>query len=97
MPPVAAARRTGDRPGITASAIRPTEPVQLRPSSTISSLTNDLGQLLRGAEQPERRASGPYYRYESGTSMAAAAVSGTLALMQEFFEQQLRAAPTARR
>jgi subtilisin family serine protease len=31
-----------------------------------------------------------YYRYESGTSMAAPAVSGTLALMQEFFEQRLR-------
>ncbi len=31
---------------------------------------------------------GPYYRYESGTSMAAADVSGTLALMQEFFEQR---------
>ena len=32
---------------------------------------------------------GPYYRYESGTSMAAADVSGTLALMQEFFQQRL--------
>jgi hypothetical protein len=32
---------------------------------------------------------GPYYRYESGTSMSAAGVSGTLALMQEFFEQRL--------
>lgn len=32
---------------------------------------------------------GPWYRYESGSSMAAAHVSGTLALMQEFFEQRL--------
>jgi len=32
---------------------------------------------------------GPFYRFESGTSMAAADVSGTLALMQQFFEQQL--------
>src|SRR5262249_31744226 len=32
---------------------------------------------------------GPYYRFESGSSMAAAGVSGTLALMQEFFEQRL--------
>ncbi|HUL51500.1 MAG TPA: S8 family serine peptidase, partial [Candidatus Nitrosotalea sp.] len=32
---------------------------------------------------------GPLYRYDSGTSMAAPAVSGLLALMQEFFEQQL--------
>ena len=29
---------------------------------------------------------GDYYRYETGTSMAAAAVTGTLALVQEFFE-----------
>ncbi len=28
---------------------------------------------------------GPYYRFESGTSMAAADVSGVLALMQDFF------------
>jgi subtilisin-like proprotein convertase family protein len=32
---------------------------------------------------------GPNYRYESGTSMAAASVSGMLACMQEFFEQRL--------
>ena len=32
---------------------------------------------------------GPWYRYESGTSLAAGGVSGTLALMQEFFEQRL--------
>src|SRR6185503_18653050 len=31
----------------------------------------------------------PAYRYQTGSSMAAAAVSGTLALMQEFFEQKL--------
>ncbi|MDB6018821.1 MAG: Peptidase and in kexin sedolisin [Pedosphaera sp.] len=31
----------------------------------------------------------PYYRFESGTSMAAAGVSGMLALMQEFFEQRM--------
>ena len=33
---------------------------------------------------------GPFYRYESGTSLAAAEVSGTLALMQEFFQSQGR-------
>ncbi|HKS38959.1 MAG TPA: LamG-like jellyroll fold domain-containing protein, partial [Verrucomicrobiae bacterium] len=32
---------------------------------------------------------GPLYRYETGTSMAAPAVSGVLALMQEFFERKL--------
>lgn len=31
---------------------------------------------------------GPYYRYESGSSMAAPAVSGMLALMQERFEEE---------
>ena len=30
---------------------------------------------------------GPFYRYESGVSMAAAEVSGALALMQEFFQR----------
>src|SRR5262249_9164743 len=33
---------------------------------------------------------GPYYRFESGTSMAAANASGVLALMQEFFQRQNR-------
>ncbi len=33
---------------------------------------------------------GPFYRYESGTSMAAASVSGMLACMQEFFERRLQ-------
>ena len=33
---------------------------------------------------------GPFYRYESGTSMAAAEVSGVLALMQEFFQRLSR-------
>ncbi|HEV2394676.1 MAG TPA: S8 family serine peptidase [Verrucomicrobiae bacterium] len=32
---------------------------------------------------------GPFYRFESGTSLSAADVSGTLALMQEFFQQRL--------
>lgn len=32
----------------------------------------------------------PSYRYESGTSMAAANISGMLALIQEFFETKLR-------
>src|SRR5205807_347818 len=32
---------------------------------------------------------GLFYQFESGTSLAAANVSGLLALMQEFFEQRL--------
>ena len=51
-------------------------------------VTNELGdylQVLAGMND----ALGPYYRYESGTSMAAADASGMLALMQEFFESRL--------
>jgi subtilisin-like proprotein convertase family protein/N-acetylneuraminic acid mutarotase len=46
--------------------------------------TNDLGnyyQVLEGMND----SLGGYYRYESGTSMSAADVSGMLALMEDFF------------
>ena len=55
--------------------------------------TNDNGtyfQVLSNLNQklgkPENPTGHPWYRYESGTSMAAAGVSGVLALMQQFFE-----------
>jgi subtilisin family serine protease len=51
-------------------------------------VTNDLGNYLQVLEGMNDSLGG-LYRYESGTSMAAADVSGTLALMQEFFEQRL--------
>lgn len=49
-------------------------------------ITNNLG------DEPEQFSKlneklAPDYRYESGTSMAAPAVSGALALMQEYFEK----------
>ena len=37
---------------------------------------------------------GPWYRYESGTSMAAAGVSGTLALMEDYFINTLQITPS---
>ena len=52
--------------------------------------TNDLGnyfQVLEGLNETLA----PYYRYESGTSMATPAVSGLLALMQDYFTNDLHA------
>jgi subtilisin-like proprotein convertase family protein len=46
----------------------------------LSNLDQELGTLNSASTGP-----GPYYRFETGTSMAAPAVSGALALMQEFY------------
>ncbi len=46
--------------------------------------TNDLGDYLTVLSNLNNTL-GPYYRYESGTSMSAADVSGMLALMEEYF------------
>jgi subtilisin-like proprotein convertase family protein len=43
---------------------------------------SNLNNSLSGGVAPH------YYRYESGTSMSAGGVSGTLALMQEFFQSR---------
>lgn len=50
------------------------------PGNTLAVLSN----LNAGLAAPPQR-----YRYETGTSMAAGCVAGTLALMQEFFQQRL--------
>ncbi|MDW8308178.1 MAG: S8 family serine peptidase [Verrucomicrobiales bacterium] len=51
--------------------------------------TNDLGNYFEVLSNMNNQL-GPFYRYESGTSLAAADVSGVLALMQELFEQRLQ-------
>jgi subtilisin-like proprotein convertase family protein len=50
--------------------------------------TNDLGNYLEVLSNMNNSL-GPYYRYESGTSMSAADISGMVALMQEYFEQRV--------
>ncbi|MFM2082981.1 MAG: hypothetical protein RL380_1672, partial [Verrucomicrobiota bacterium] len=48
--------------------------------------SNDYGDYLTVRSNMDSGL-GPWYRYESGTSMSAPAVSGQLALMQEYFER----------
>jgi subtilisin-like proprotein convertase family protein len=52
------------------------------------------GPFLAPALSNLNRSLGPFYRYESGSSVAAAQVSGTLALMQECFESRLGYRPS---
>ncbi|HEU5071985.1 MAG TPA: S8 family serine peptidase [Verrucomicrobiae bacterium] len=55
---------------------------------TVITYTNHLADYYRVLQQLND-ALGPNYRYESGTSMAAPAISGMLALMQELYQQRL--------
>ena len=52
--------------------------------------TNNLGNYL-SVLQALNETLAPYYRYESGTSMATPAISGLLALMQDYFTNVLQA------
>lgn len=56
--------------------------------TTILITTNEYGNYFEVLSNLNNQL-GPFYRYESGSSMAAASVSGTLALMHEFFTQRL--------
>jgi subtilisin-like proprotein convertase family protein len=56
-------------------------------------VTNNYGDEKQVLAQMNDKL-GPYYRYESGTSMSAAAVSGVLALMQDYFTNTLHALPS---
>lgn len=55
---------------------------------TVLAVTNSQGNFLQVLQQMNDSLGG-FYRYESGTSLAAADVSGMLALMQEFFAVRL--------
>ncbi|HZT21808.1 MAG TPA: LamG-like jellyroll fold domain-containing protein [Verrucomicrobiae bacterium] len=55
--------------------------------------TNNVGNLY-SVLQGMNDALGGYYRYESGTSMAAADVSGVLALIADYFTNQLHEIPS---
>ncbi|HTY87248.1 MAG TPA: S8 family serine peptidase [Candidatus Acidoferrum sp.] len=59
----------------------------------LSNLNQSIGSPDMAGSGPGTVA-GPYYRYESGTSMSAADVSGVLALMQDFFTNSLRRTPS---
>ena len=54
---------------------------------------SNLDQSI-GALNPNSTGPGPYYRYETGTSMSAADVSGVLALMQQFFTNNFGITPS---
>ena len=62
--------------------------------------TNELGnyfdvlQSQLNDELLDTNGNGPFYRYESGTSMAAPAVSGVLALMEDYFTNTLKYTPS---
>jgi len=58
--------------------------------------TNDLGNYFEVLQHMNDTLGPPgnWYRYESGTSMAAAEVSGVLALMQDYFTNTLQLTPS---
>ena len=65
-----------------------TNPVVNFDISITLATTNDNGNTLTVLSNMNNGL-GPWYRYESGTSMSAAGVSGMLACMQEFYQGRL--------
>ena len=53
----------------------------------ITAVTNDNGDYLGVLRTNLNDTLGPYYRYETGTSMSSANAAGMLALMQQYYEQ----------
>jgi len=60
----------------------------------LSNLNNSIGTFTPPTPGFPGAVEGPYYRYESGTSMSAADVSGVLALMQDYFTNTLQTTPS---
>ncbi len=60
---------------------------------TIITTTNDYGNYYQVLSNLNETIT-PYYRYESGTSIAAPAVSGSLALFQDYFTNTLHSTPS---
>jgi subtilisin-like proprotein convertase family protein len=56
-------------------------------------VTNDVGNYYDELKKLNNDV-GPYYRYESGTSMAAPMISGMLALFQEYLQSQFNLRPS---
>jgi subtilisin-like proprotein convertase family protein len=56
--------------------------------------TNNVGDLYQVMLDMDNNDLGQFYRYESGTSMSAADVSGLLALLQDYFTNTLHVAPS---
>ncbi len=61
---------------------------------SVITLTNDFGDYFVQLKKLND-AVGPQYRYESGSSMAAPAVTGLLALFQDYFQKENRGATPA--
>ena len=80
------------------SATAPAEPINLDIIQDIIT-TNNLGNYFLVLSNLDNSLDGNnppphYYRYETGTSMAAADVSGVLALMQDYFTNTLQTTPS---
>ena len=79
-----------------------TEPISFNLTTDLITTNNpgDYQLVLSNLDQsigtfnPASTGPGPYYRYETGTSMAAADVSGVLALMQDYFTNTLNTIPS---
>ena len=75
--------------------------ISTRSADWKNTITSTNAQADADALEKQNDELGDQYRYESGTSVAAPAISGMLALMEEFYHRPphwpATSAPTARR